>query len=310
MKYSIHGVALMLLLVVAACDNKTKESTDTVTITGKEGYVDSSSSSVRVYDDKGRICIQQSNTYYELVNYYEGATKIPLLLKINKVELCVADSVNKHKVYKIAAKSVMDTKDVHWDAEFVATEIRFQDNTLLAVHEGSDSEEDFVKRFSLSNGAEVFSCSYGDMKVGIPNVRDKRFIGYTSKNAASQPLGELKEENLLALIKFGSSNKEIRTLKLKLKRSGTADQIPTYTPEMQLVSANTNTSVIDDGKSIILMKADENYKPADVTDFSVQYTFYFGPDNESTQLTIPVKNDNFDLKAAVYDHDIFELVEQ
>lgn len=309
MKYNFWLVTLVILALVTGCKKKTPEGTaDGVVVTNGKDYTDTSASSVRVYDDKGRICVQQSSTYYEVVNYYEGATKIPLLLKINKVELCVADSVNKHKVYNISAKSVMDTKDVHWDATFVATEIRFQDNTLLATHEGADSEEDYLKRFSLRDGKEVFSCSYGDMKVAIPNVRDKRFIGYTSKSAASQPIQELKQENLLAIISYGSSEKQVRILKLKLKRSGV--EIPSYTPEMVLIPANTNTSVIDDGKTAIMMRADEHYKPADVTGFSAQYTFYFGPDNESTVLTIPVKNDNLDLAGAKYDHDIFELVEQ
>lgn len=308
MKYNFWLATLVILTAVTGCKKKAGQtSSDTVVTTNGKDYTDTSASSVRVFDDKGRICVQQSSTYYEVINYYEGATKIPLLLKINKVELCVADSVNKHKVYNISAKSVMDTKDVHWEANFVATDIRFQDNTLLATHEGADSEEDYLKRFSLRDGKEVFSCSYGDMKVAIPNVRDKRFIGYTSKSAASQPIQELKQENVLAIINYGSSEKKINAFKLKLKRS--AADIPVYTPEMVLVPANENTSVIDDGKSIIMMKSDEHYKPADVTGFSAQYTFYFGPDNEATILSIPVKNDKLDLAGAKYDHDIFELVE-
>jgi hypothetical protein len=296
------------VLFLASCNNKKSSSDNTaIKVNGKEAYSDTSSSFVKVYDENGRLCIQQSNTYYELVDLYEGQARIPLLLKINKVELCVADSVNKHKVFKISAKSVMDTKDVHWETEFVATDLQFKDNTLVATHEGVENEEDYIKRFSLRDGREVFACSYGDMKVAIPNVRDKRFTGFTSQRAATGPVQEKREENLIGLIRYASSDKSISTLKVKLKRSPLAGKIPDYTPEMQLTPANANTSSIEDGKGIILMKADENYTPADVKDFVIQFTFYIGDDNEATQITIPVVNDIPDVAHATYDHEVFEI---
>jgi hypothetical protein len=295
---------------IVSCNHQKGGDETSVKVNGKESYTDTSASFVKVYDENGRLCIQQSNTYYEIVDLYEGKTRIPLLLKINKVELCVADSVNKHKVFKVAAKSVMDTKDVHWETEFVATELQFKDNTLLAVHEGTENEEDYIQRFSLRDGKEIFSCSYGDMKVAIPNVKDKRFIGYTSTIAATQPVQQLKTENLIGLIRYSASDKVINTLWVKLKRSETAGKVPLYTPEMQLLPTNTNTSSMEDGKAIILMKADENFKPADVKDFTVQFTFYIGFDNESTQIVIPVVNDRLDVAHAKYDHEIFEISEQ
>lgn len=304
-------VVTAMVLFFASCNNKKGSSDDNaVKVNGKESYTDTSSSFVKVYDENGRLCIQQSNTYYELVDLYEGSARIPLLLKINKVELCLADSVNKHKVFKVSAKSVMDTKDVHWETEFVATDLQFKDNTIVATHEGVDSEEDYIKRFSLRDGKEVFSCSYGDMKVSIPNVRDKRFIGYTSTVAATRPIEARKEENLFGLIQYAASDKSINTLKVKLKRRATQGEVPVYTPEMQLVSANSNTSVIEDGKSLILMKADENYTAADVKDFAVQFTFYIGFDNEATQITIPVVNDKLDVARAAYDHEVFEITSE
>ncbi|MCW5908618.1 MAG: hypothetical protein KIS94_12220 [Chitinophagales bacterium] len=298
----------ILFLLLHSCREKTGNGkTSDIKVSKDQTYNDTSTSFVKVYDENGRLCIQQSNTYYELVDLYEGNNKIPLLLKINKVEICVADSLNKHKVYHITANSVMDTKNVHWETEFVATELQFKDNTMLAIHEGVENEEDYLKRFSLRDGVEVFSCSYGNLKVAIPNVRDKRFIGYTSKATATKPIQERKEENLLAVLKYGTSEKLISTVKVKLKRSALAAKIPDYTPEMQLVASNNNTSVIEDGKTVILLKADEKFSAADVKDFSVQLTFYFGFDNESTVITIPVVNDDFDLTRAVYDKDIFEI---
>ena len=79
------------LLVLSACKETPKHAADLTPIKGKNVYSDSSSSSVKVFDQNGRVCIQQSNTYYEMVDAYEGTTKIPLLLKINKTELCFAD---------------------------------------------------------------------------------------------------------------------------------------------------------------------------------------------------------------------------
>ena len=55
------------------------------------------------------------------------------------------------------------------------------------------------------------------------------------------------------------------------------------------------------------MKADEHYQPADVKDFSVKLTFYYGDDNEATYIIIPVVDDKLDLAHAQYDKDIFEL---
>ena len=276
-------------------------------ITGKQLYTDSSSSSVKVFNENGRVCIQQSNTYYELVDAYEGTVRIPLLLKIKKTEICYADSMNKHKVFEVSAKSVMDTKNIEWNAQFVATEIEFKDNTMLAIHEGVESEEDFLIRFSLLDGKEVFSSSYGEVKVAIPNVKDKRFIGYTSQKASTNPLRDLNTENLFGVIRYGSSITAISAFKLLIKRSAVAAKMPTYTPEIVMVALNENTTAIEDGKSVILMKADEHYQKADVKDFAVKFTFYYGDDNESTVITIPVSNDRLDISLAKYDRDIFQI---
>ena len=215
--------------------------------------------------------------------------------------------LKKHKVYEVSAKSVMDTKSVTWNAQFVATSIEFKDNTLFAVHEGVDGEEDFIKRFSLRDGKEVFSCSYGDVKVAIPNVKDKRFIGFTSQKAATGPVQQMKMENLLGVIRYGSSASAVNSYKVMLRRSNVAAKVPTYTPDMILVPANESTTAIEDGKSIVLMKADEHYQKADVKDFSVKFTFYYGDDNEAAEILIPVVNDQLTLTGAKYDREIFAL---
>jgi len=299
---------LSFVLYLSSCNQTTKHSPDTTQpITGKQVYTDSSSSSVKVYNENGKVCVQQSNTYYELIDAYEGSAKIPLLLKVKKTELCFADSVNKHKVYEITAKSVMDTKTVEWSADFVATDILVKGKILFGVQEGTVGEEDVLKGFSLLNGKEVFSSSYGEVKVAIPNVKDKRFIGYTSQKAATNPLKELSTENLLGVVRYGFSTAPVNAFKIILKRSKVAAKIPTYTPDIILVSTSENTTVIEDGKSGILMKADEHSQKADVKDFAVKFTFYYGDDNESTEIVIPVSNDQLNLSAAKYDREIFDI---
>ena len=295
-------------LVLTSCKDSNKRSQEVVKIDNKQGYSDSASSSVRVFTDNGKVCIQQSNTYYELVDAWQGAVRIPLLLKIKKTELCVADSVNKQKVYEIDAKSVMDTKSVNWNTQFVATTIQFKDNTLLAVREGEESQEDFLQRFSLQDGKQVFSSSYGEVKVAVPNVKDKRFIGYTSQKASTDPLKELKTENLLGIVRYGSSQVAINAVKILLKRSKVAAKIPLFTPDIVLVPANDNTTAIEDGKSIILMKANEHFQKADVKDFALKLTFYYGDDNESTEILIPIANDQLNLQGAKYDKEIFDIL--
>jgi hypothetical protein len=160
----------------------------------------------------------------------------------------------------------------------------------------------------LLDGKEVFSCSYGELKVVIPNVKDKRFIGYTSQKSVEQPLKKLNEENLLGVIRYGSSILAGNAVKVKLKRSKVAEKIPLTTPDMVFVASNDNVTVIDDGKSVGLMKADEHYQPADVKDFAVKLTFYYGDDNESTNIIIPIADDKLDVAHAQYDKDIFEVV--
>jgi hypothetical protein len=303
---------LLFSALLISCNNKpkTEHGTDMTSqpggIAGK-GYTDSSASSVRVFDQNGRVCIQQTNTSYEVVTIFQGSTKIPLLLKIRKTELCYADSINHDKMYEISAKSVMDTKAVSWNADFVATEIYFKDNTLLAVKEGNDNEQDFIRRFSLNDGSEVFSCSFSDMEIKIPNVTNKYFIGYTSKKAATDPLSKLKEENLQGVVRFGSSLGAIDSFKVKLKRSKVVDKIASSVPDAVLLASNDNTRAIDDGKTIILMKGDEHTQNKDVSDLAVKFTYYFGDDNESTDITVPVVAGKFDLSRAQYDKDIFEI---
>lgn len=314
MKYSKFTRVIAFSLVVLAmglnaCKERTgskTNSTDTTTVpAGSEKFSDSATSSVRVYDQDGRVCIQQSSSYYQLVDFYKGNNKIPLLLKIKKVELCFTDSVNKHKVYEVTAKSLLDNEYISWNATLSGTELQVKENTLLLVHEGSDSEEDFLTRYNLQDGKRIFGCTYSDLKISIPNVREKRFIGYTSQRAAGDAF--TKTENLLGVVEYAKGSAAIGKLNIYLNRSAVAGKIPIYTPEMVLVPANTNSNAIEDGKQLILMKADENYTASDVKDFALQLTFYFGDDNESTVISIPVKNDNLDLTAAKYDKQIFNI---
>lgn len=304
---------LLFVFLIASCNNK-KQSSDTGTITtvptdGKEMYADTASSTVKVFDANGRVCIQQSNTYYETTDLYDGTNKIPLLLKIRKTELCYADSSNKDKVFEITAKNILGGTPVNWEAKFVATELDFSDNTLVVTREGEATEEDLTKRFNLMDGKEIFSACY-ELKLQIPNSKDRRFVGFTSRRTVSEPLKAYNEENLLGTIEYSSNQKAISTIKIKLRRSKVADKFPTSTPDMIFVPDNGNTTAIEDGKKLILMKADEHYKPADVKDFSVKLTFFYGDDNETTEISIPVSNDNFDPTKAKYDKEIFEIVSE
>lgn len=306
-----HALVVVMMLLFQSCntDSGKNETKDAPVFTGKETYTDSGSSSVRVYDENGRVCIQQNNTYYEMTTAIDGPEKIPLLLKIKKTELCFADSVNKHKVYEVEAKSLGIAKDIHWETQFMATDMQFADNTLLAIHEGVEEVEDYYKRFNLLTGEEIFQCSYGDLKIAIPNVRGKFFAGFTSRRAASQPLEQLQVENLLGVFTYSTGKKKISIIQVKLKRSALAGKIQSSTPDMVWEPVAGATTAIDNGKTIILMKADERYTDADVKDFSVRMTFYYGDDNEFTEIIIPVENNRPAPARARYDKDVFELTE-
>lgn len=317
MTYRLFIFSLLFALLISSCKEKRKGTTtdsdrDIVKFdNATKLYVDTASSSVRVFDNDGRVCIQQTSISYEMVDVYDGATKFPMLLKITKTDLCFADSVNKNKVFQISARSVLDKKPIQWETEFVATELHLRDktNTLQAVLEGKDGEEDMISRYSLLSGKKVFNASYSEMLVSIPNVKGRRFVGYTSRITVSEPIQNRKEENLIGLVSYANSQQASNAIKVKLKRSAVAGKIPAYTPDMTFVALNENVNLIRDGREVILMKADENYKPEDVKDFAVQLTFYYGDDNEFTVITIPVVNDKLHLAGAKYDKDIFELKE-
>lgn len=308
MKYKLLTLSALFLLAFSACNKSEKktETGDLKPISGKESFSDSSNSFIRVYDENGKVYIQQSNTYYQIVDAYKRLAKTQVLLKINKTEQSVADSVNKHKLYKISASSIGDRSSINWNAEFMATEVMFKDNTLFAIHEGGSEEEDYITRYSLFTGKEIFSASYSDLMVKIPNIRERRFFGYTSKLAAGNPLKQ-SGENVIGLLKYASEDGVISNIKLKLKRSEVSSKIPWYTPETVFTSAANDISVMEDGKVLGLMKADENYTAESLSGFNIQITFYYGDDNESTKIVLPVKNDKIDLNAAVYDKDLFEL---
>lgn len=309
--YSFALYVVTTTVILSSCKDRSTKNTPTQTenISGTSLYADTATSSVKVFDQNGKVCIQQSSTSYEMLNAYEGTQKLPLLLKIKKTELCFADSVNKEKVYEISAKTVLDTKSISWQTQFVATQIEFKDNTIFVTKEGGEGEEDFIKRFSLITGKEIFSCSYGDLRVAIPNVREKRFIGFTSRKATTNPLAELKEENLLGTLSYASQT-STATLLFKLKRNHVTAKIPTSTPDMVLVPLNGNTTAIEDGKTIVMMRLDEHYSPANISDFCVKLTIYYGDDNEATDIIIPVKNDKLDVSSANYDRDIFEIIKR
>ena len=303
------SLLILAILFLASCNQKPKTAADNISsaISTSKGYTDTATSSVKVFDQNGKVCIQQSNTYYETVNWTGANGKTSILLKIKKTELCFADSVNKDKVFEITARSVSPGKNISWQTSFVATDISFADNTLLTVKEGDDSEHEFFRRFSLENGSEVFSCSFSDLEVKIPNVANKYFIGYTSKRAASDPLGQLKQENLLGVVRFGSSSASIDSFTVKLKRSKVADKIRDAVPGLLMVSGNENAMVIEDGRTIALIKLGTNYTDKDIDGFGAKFTYYYGDDNESTDIFIPVVNGRFDMSHAKYDKDIFEI---
>jgi hypothetical protein len=309
-KSLFSAMIIVALLALSSCNQKPKEgngfSPDTAVNPGK-GFTDTSASSVRVFDNNGRVCIQQSNTSYEVVTIVEGSGKTPVLLKIKKTELCFADSVNKDKVYEITAKSVLDSKSINWSVSFVATDISFKDNTVIATKEGADNENDYIKRYSLLDGKEVFSCSYADLEVKIPNVINKFFVGYTSKKAASNPLASLNDENLVGVVRLGSREAPIDSFKVKLKRSKLADKLLNSVPDLLLVAGNETTTAIDDGRTIILMHANAQTQAKDVQGFGVKFTYYYGDDNETINIFVPVVAGKYDLAHATYDKDVFEL---
>ena len=309
-KCNVVGLVFIALVTFTGCNRGAKETHDNMSnntpISGK-GFTDTAASSVKVFDQNGRVCVQQSSVSYEVVNLKGPEGNVPVLLKIKKTELCFADSINKDKVYEITAKSVMDTKPVNWETSFVATDISFKDNTILAVKEGTDEEQDFLKRFSMQDGKEVFSCSFADLEAKIPNVINKFFVGYTSKKAASNPLALLHQENLIGVLRLGSSAGAMDSVTVKLKRSKVADKLLNSVPDLVLEATNENTRAIDDGHTVILMHADKNYQNKDATDFGVKFTYYFGDDNETTFITVPVVNGKLDATHAKYDKDIFEV---
>lgn len=315
MKFKNFAIAATLaaIFALASCNTKQPSASEggEPMISGKEAFADSASSFVRVFDKDGKLYIQKTNTDYELIDAVSKNEKHQLLLKITKAVLSHSDSVSTSKIYTIVTRDITHSSisEPSYEISFKANEIELKENTIIATRSGSNTEEDCISRYNIFTGEKVFECSYGSLNVGIPNVKDKRFIGYTSRATTGNPLSQVQEENVMAMISYSSSERAITSVKLKLKRSPIADKLPTYTPEMMLVSTNQRNAVVEDGKAIILMGADEKYTAKDVAGFSAVFTFYIGEDNETSQVVIPVIDDKLAVSKASFDKDLFELSE-
>jgi hypothetical protein len=286
-------------LVLHSCKNPA--SSDMV-ISGKESFVDSAISTVRLFKDaQGREVLQKNNTYYDLVDFIDKQDLKKIMVKITKVETGFIDSGTSQSHFIVSASNIADSKS-GWKKEFAGSDIDYSNKVVIVHSEGrNQNEEDTYTQYSLLTGEKLMTYTYGQLTTLIPNTSNKRFFGYLSKQSATED----KPEGF-ALISYVGSNEVIDRVLVKLKGNNTT--IPVYTPELKmLVAKESGNTLTNEGKTVIMGHADRTFTAKDINNFAMQINYFLPNATEPITILLPVREDRLDIDNASYDKKIFEL---
>ncbi|MFN8315042.1 MAG: hypothetical protein U0T32_01170 [Chitinophagales bacterium] len=210
----------------------------------------------------------------------------------------LSQDANTAKQFKISCKSLEGTK-IDWTKDIEAADIDYSLKVVNVHYPTTGEQEDTYTYFDIKNGEKIMDFTYGELKAIIPNTSEKRFFTYLSKNNS---LKDAVEGD--GVVQFASSSK----LCLYCRKAKGAVKVPTYTPEMQVLTMReSGNQLAPDGKVIILMKLNESFTSKDVTGFAFQVSYYKEGEQEPYTIVFPVDNDKINLEQAIYDKAIFEL---
>lgn len=195
---------------------------------------------------------------------------------------------------------------VAWDLSLPVDALQYQDGYLLGTRHGSEDLEDAYIMINPTNGNEVMRYTSQFIDALIPNIKDRRFVGFFSLKTTKE-LIENNKEGQLGIITYASNRRKIDTYRVLVKNADIFKMIPPYTPDMIFLTNMDVYRQIEDGRRLALMNLTEDYKPEDIGNFSAQFTFYKGDDMTPLTISIPVTKDRLDVDHATYDKSIFTL---
>lgn len=298
-KYSVLIVTIIFIGSFNSCKNPNGSM---LTISGKEDFADSAISKVKLgKDNKGREVLQKDNTVYDIVDFIDKRDTKKIILKITKSETSYVDS-DASKIHFIVSAIGVNDKSINWRKEFNAADIDYTYKVVIVHTEGKgQDQEDTYAQYSLLTGEKLMTYTYGQLMTLIPGTSNKRFVGYLSKESAT----EEKPEGF-AMISYVGSREIIDQIKVNLKGNNTS--IPVYTPELKmLVASESGNTLTNDGKSVIMGHASRMYTNADMNNFAVQINYLLPGAIEPITILLPIREDRLDLENASYDKKIFEL---
>ena len=286
-------------LLLPSCNNQNKGG---IAANGKEEFADSAVSSIKVYKDaQGRKIIQKNNTFYDLIDFTDKQDIKKLLVKATKSETSYVDSGMSENRFIVSVTNIGDGK-TNWTKELAGTDIDFTNKVLVVHTEGKTSDmEDSYTQYSLQTGQKLMSYTYSQLMALIPNTSNKRFFGYLSKQSSITD-----KPDQFASISYVGSNEVIDKVNIKLKGANT---FPNYTPEITMLAAQeSGNTVANEGKTVILARANRAYTNAEISGFAMQVTYNMPAGKAPVVILLPVREDRIDLTNATYDKNVFEIV--
>lgn len=298
-KYSNTNVIFGILILLGILLNACKNETSTTTSGGDSVYEKNIPSKISVTKKDGKLFFSKTESKFDILEL-AGKDSAKVLLSIEQSESRqLSQDANTAKQFKISCKSLEGTK-IDWTKDIEAADIDYSLKVVNAHYPTTGEQEDTYTYFDIKNGEKIMDFTYGELKAIIPNTSEKRFFTYLSKNNS---LKDAVEGD--GVVQFASSSKLLQRIAIKAKG---AVKVPTYTPEMQVLTMReSGNQLAPDGKVIILMKLNESFTSKDVTGFAFQVSYYKEGEQEPYTIVFPVDNDKINLEQAIYDKAIFEL---
>lgn len=298
MKQASIIAILFVCFLLQACKNKTE---NTPIVNGETVFETSQPSFVKIIKSGETFYYEKSETRFDIIELF-GKEPQKLLFSITQNEKReLAQDENTRKQFSVSVKSVGSEK-VDWTKEIEGANLDYSTKVLNVQYPAGENEDDTYTFYNIRNGEKIIDFTYGELKVMIPNTSDRRFFAYLSKNNSLKT--EVKGDGVIS---YASSEKLLQQFSIKSKGKVT---IPSYTPDIQVLAMReSGNQLTPDGRTIVLMKLNENYTTEDVTGFAFQVRYFSKDGQTEYKLIFPIENDKIDLKNVIYDKSLFEVRE-
>lgn len=291
-------VFVAVFSVLISCNQKQENAANS----GNEIVFEQSQPSfVKITKNGANFEYEKSETRFDVLEIFGKEPQKILLSVTQKEKRELSQDENATKQFTVYAKSI-EGGNIDWKKDIKAASIDYSDKVLSTLYSTNENEEETFSYFSITSGEKIMDFTYGALKAMIPNTSSRRFFGYFAKD------NSLKEEiNGDGIFQYASSEKLLQKFSVKSKG---AIQIPNYTPDLQVLAMReSGNQLMPDGKTIILMKLNQNYTTENLTGFAFQITYFSADGQTEYKLIFPIENDKIDLKNAIFDRNLFAIKE-